>query len=403
MSRPIFYAYASRRGPEGNTKAFLNLPATPYEMLDVMDQLRLGRDDAVKVRIDEYYSFLSVAPLLADQNDLLELNALAQKLSELDDDQATAFEGLLEIKIRAKEGPIELPDIINMAYSTQSCQLIGEALNDSQLGYYCAKNGLIPEVDNLPEPVFELLDFERLGREYRQKNHGIFVERTADHSGGYIEQQGELTEAYKDLDLTLKMPNYTILLQVSKGFFNDPDYDSNKTALLKLPAGSAELDAILDSLDTWDWREAGWTCMDCSIPALADAVSDADDIDFLNSLAQKLADMAPKDLTAYKALMEATNCRDLSTAEQLIDTLDQYIFSPQYGSPTEVAKGQLSLVLAEPEASVLVPHLDLPGYGKDLMQTLGSTLTSYGLIERKDHQPILAPQQDTQKGEMTLA
>ena len=403
MSRPIFYAYASRRGPEGNTKAFLTLPATPYEMLDMLDELRLGADDVIKVRIDEYYGFLSVAPLLADQNDLLELNALAQKLSELDDEQATVFEGLLEIKIRAKEGPIELPDIINMAHSTQSCRMIGEALNDSQLGLYCAENGLVPDVDKLPRQVFDLLDFERIGREYRQKAGGLFVERTADHPGGYVERSGEMADVYKDLDLTLKMPDYTILLQVSKGFFNDSEYDSDKIVLLKLPAAPAELDAVLDSLDTWDWREAGWTCVDCRVLALADAVSDADDIKFLNHLAQKLADMAPKDLTACKALLEATNCRNLSTAEQLIDTLDQYIFSPQYSSPTEVAKGQLSLVLAEQEASVLVPHLDLPGYGKDLMQTLGSTMTSYGLIERKDHQPIQAPQQDIQKGGMTLA
>lgn len=393
MSRLIFYAYASRRGPDGNTKAFLNLPATPYEMLDMLDELRLGADDAVKVRVDEYYSFLSVAPLLDAQNDLLELNALARRLSELDDEQAAAFEGLLAIKIRAKEGPIELPDIINMAYSTQSCRMIGEALNDSQLGLYCAENGLVPDVDKLPRQVFDLLDFERIGREYRQKAGGLFVERAADHPGGYVEHSGEMADMYKDLDLTLKTPDYTILLQVSKGFFNDSDYDSDKTVLLKLPAAHAELDAVLNSMDVWDWREAGWTCIDCRVPVLADAVSDADDIEFLNHLAQMLADMAPKDLTAYKALLEATNCRDLSTAEQLIDTLDQYIFSPQYGSPTEVAKGQLSLVLAEPEASVLVPHLDLPGYGKDLMQTLGSTMTSYGLIERKDHQPIQAPQQ----------
>ena len=91
MRKPIFYAYATRNGPEGSTKVFLTLPATPYEMIDALDELRLNVGDKVNVRIDEYYSFLSVAPLLDAQNDLLELNALAQKLSELDDEQAAAF------------------------------------------------------------------------------------------------------------------------------------------------------------------------------------------------------------------------------------------------------------------------------------------------------------------------
>lgn len=323
MSKPIFYAYATRRGPDGNTKAFLTLPATPYEMLDMRDKLLLGENDAVRVRIDEYYSFAFLSTFLCGQKDLLQLNALAQKLSELDDQQAAALEGLLAIRLQTGEASIRLPDLINMAYSTQNCRMIGEALNDSQLGRFCAENGLVPEVDKLSKQIFELLDFERIGREHRQREGGLFVGRTEDHPGGYVEFSGKMANVYEGLDLTLKIPDYTILLQVSKGFFNDPDHDSDKTALLKLPAGPAELDAVLNGLDVWDWREAGWTCIDCRVPALADAVSDADDIEFLNHWAQRLSDMNSKDLSAYKTLLETASCQDLSIAEQLIDTMKQ--------------------------------------------------------------------------------
>ena len=323
MSKPVFYAYASRNGPAGSTKAFLNLPATPYEMLDMRDKLQLGENDAVKVRIDEYYSFTFLSTFLCGQKDLLQLNALAQKLSELDGQQAAALEGLLAIRLQTGGTSIRLPDLINMAYSAQSCRMIGEALNDSQLGRFCAENGLVPEVDKLSKQIFELLDFERIGREHRQREGGLFVGRTEDHPGGYVEHISEIADVYKDLDLTLKTPGYTILLQVSKGFFNDPDHDSGKTALLKLPAGPAELDAVLNSLDVWDWREAGWTCIDCRVPALADAVSDADNIEFLNHWAQRLSAMSSKDLSAYKALLENASCQDLSIAEQLIDTMKQ--------------------------------------------------------------------------------
>ena len=323
MGKPIFCAYASRKGPEDSAQVFLALPATPYEMLDMRDKLQLGENDAVKVRIDEYYRFAFLSTFLCGQKDLPQLNALAQRLSALDDQQAAALEGLLVIRLQTGGTSIRLPDLINMAYNTQNCRMIGEALNDSQLGRFCAENGLVPEVDKLSKQIIELLDFERIGREHRQKAGGLFVERTTDHLGGYVEFSGKIANVYEGLDLTLKMPDYTILLQVSKGFFNDPDHDSDKTALLKLPASLVELDAVLDGLDVWDWREAGWTCIDCRVPALADAVSDADAIEFLNHWAQRLSDMSSKDLSAYKRLLETASCQDLSIAEQLIDTMKQ--------------------------------------------------------------------------------
>ena len=44
--------------------------------------------------------------------------------------------------------------------------------------------------------------------------------------------------------------------------------------------------------------------------------------------------------------------------------LDNYVFSPQYSSPIEVAKGELSLILCEPDAATLAPHLNLYQYGQ---------------------------------------
>lgn len=404
MSKPVFYAYASRRGPEGNTKAFLTLPAMPYEMLDMLDELRLGTNDAVKVRIDEYYSFLSVAPLLADQNDLLELNALAQRLSKLDHEQATAFEGLLEINIRAKEGPIGLPDIINMAYSTQSCQVIGKALNDSQLGRYCAENGLIPEVDDLPEQVFDLLDFERLGREYRQKKHGVFIERTSEHSGGYVERQGDLIEAYKSLDLTLKTPDYAILLEVAKHSVICPECGTGKTVLVKLPAALDTLRAVPDTLGAEGWQEIGWHCLDCKVPMLAETISGSVfGIDFLNNFAKMLAEIETDALPAYKALLETEKHQDLLRTMSLAERLEDYTFSPNICSPTEMATGELSTLLNSQDLEMLIPCVDIQKYGRVLLQSRGATLTPYGLLERKDGQPVQTLWQEPTEGGITLA
>ena len=218
-----------------------------------------------------------------------------------------------------------------------------------------------------------------------------------------MEQHDALTEVYKTLDLTPKNPDYTLLLEVSKGFFNDPGYDSDKTVQLKLPASPEALSSALDAVEAWDWREVGWSCLDCRVPVLTEMISDTEEgIGFLNSLSQRLADMEPKTLTEYKALLEATNCRDLLSASLLADSLNKYIFSPQYSSPIEVAKGELSTILCDREAEVIMPHVNLHQYGQALIRSYNGVLTAYGLIERVDGQPIQDIEENPKQGGMEM-
>lgn len=401
--RKVFDVYLAKADqPDSGACAELSLPAAPYQMQDAFDKLRLAEGESLYWEITEYRRFEELSSILNDTCELQDLNALAQKLSELDEQQCTAFAGLLAIEQR-KNQPIPISRLIDIAHSTDCCHVVDTALNDSQLGLFCAENGFLPELEGLPDTVFSLLDFERIGREYRLREGGAFVERSTDHPGGYVEQRNALAEVYKTLDLTPKTPNYAILLEVSKGFFNDPGYDSDKTAQLKLPASPEELSSALEAVGAWDWRETGWSCLDCRVPALTEMISDAGEgIDFLNCLSQRLADMEPKALTAYKALLDAVKCHDLQNAALLADTLDRYIFSPQYSSPAEVAKGELSAILCEVEAEIIMPYVNLYQYGQALIQKYGGTLTAYGLIERVDGQPVLNMEKRPQQGGMEM-
>ena len=69
-------------------------------------------------------------------------------------------------------------------------------------------------------------------------------------------------------------------------------------------------------------------------------------------------------------------------------SLDEYIFSPQYRSPVELAKGDLSVVLCDEDAATLLLHLNLYRYGQALIPKCGGALTSYSLIRRDGHQPV---------------
>ncbi len=392
--RKVFSAYAAREdAPDSGAEAFLDLPASPYELLDALDKLRLDGESHVKFRVDEYYQFSFLAPFLNEPNDLYELNALAQKLSELDGRQVVAFEGLLEIESQIlKEAPYGLPDLIDIAYSTDCCHVVDEALNDSQLGRFCAKNGFVPDADALPDALFGLLDFERIGREYRRREGGVLVERDEEHPGGYVERHSDLVRVYQGLALNPKLPDYTILLEMALG---------QRTAELPLPSSLSKMDEALHAVGADRWSEVILRCLDCKAPRLIGAEDHAESIIQINRLAEKLAELEPEALTAYKALLDAADCKSVQQAEQLIDTLDEYIFSPQFSSPIDVAKGELSISLARKTMTEILPHLNLYQYGQALIESRGEILTDYGLLERQDGQPVQTIEQP-QRGGMEM-
>ena len=392
----IFHVYATN---DPDRDAELSLPATPYQIQDAFDKLRLEPGKLPYLDILDYreeYSYLERC--IQKQPDIFQLNALAKKLSELSTTASMAsFEGLVGIEMKKGALPVPLSRLIDFAYSMNCCHIIGDAVTDYALGRFLAENEFVPEAEGLSDAAFERLDFATIGREHREAEGGTFT------GFGYVEQHDPPVEVYKTLNLTPITPDYTILLKVSKGFFNDPSYDSGKTAQLKLPASPEVLETALEAVGAWDWREAGWSCLDCRAPSLSEIISDAEvGIDFLNDLAQRLADMEPKALSTYKALLEATDCKDLQSAEALMDSLDEYIFSPQYSSPAEVAKGELSVILCKTDAAFLVPHLNLYQYGQALIERCGGTLTAYGLIEREDHQPVQMMENKPSQGGMEM-
>ena len=374
----------------------LDLPATDYELLDAMEQIRLedGKHPYLEFHAVEEYDYLNER---IQETDIFPLNALAKRLAELDTQGMAVFEGLVCMDIQKGGETIPIGSLIDYAYSGDCCHVVEDAVTDEELGMFLVENGFIPEAENLSDKALKLLDYAQIGKNHREAEGSTFT------GFGYVEQHDPPAEVYKTLDLTPKTPDYTILLEVSKGFFNDPSYDSEKTAQLKLPASPEALTSALETVGAWDWRETGWSCLDCRVPVLSEMISDAEvGIDSLNDLAQRLADMEPKTLNTYKALLEATDCKDLQSAEALIDSLDEYIFSPQYSSPIEMAKGELSVILCDEDAAFLAPHLNLYRYGQSLIERCGGTLTAYGLIEREDHQPVQAMENKPRQGGMEM-
>ena len=127
----IFRVYVSQGR---DNYAELELPASDYEMLDMMERLRLepGQLPYVEVlKFREDFDYLERC--LHEQPDIYQLNALAKKLSEFTSVQdMAAFEGLVEREIGKSAVTIELPRLIDFAHSIEYCHVVENAMTDYQ-------------------------------------------------------------------------------------------------------------------------------------------------------------------------------------------------------------------------------------------------------------------------------
>lgn len=385
----VFSVYAAGRGPR-EAYAVLDLPATPYEIDDALEKVRLQPDEELLLEIEEYYDFGFLAPYLEDVNDLHGLNALAQRLSQFVDYESAVFAGQLKMDLEARISDITLPRLLSLANNTPYCDVVDVAVNDSQLGKFYAENGFVTELEQLPDEAFkiieDMLDYEQIGRKMRQAEGGVFVDRSTYGYSGYVirHKEPELVNALP----APEKPDYMILLEVCKGYFNDPDYDSDSVVQLKLPASKETLDGALNTLEAADWSELAFTCLDCRIPALIEAVNQTEDVFAVNHAASRFAKMTGEAIPKLKSLLEVTGISSLADAVRLTEQLESYVYSPEFSSPTDVARAEIKFSLIEQEADLLIPHVNLHQYGKALLENHNWTLTDYGMISRQDGQPI---------------
>lgn len=143
--------------------------------------------------------------------------------------------------------------------------------------------------------------------------------------------------------------------------------------------------------------------LDCPVPSINKRLFLEEDIPQVIEWAEALRTLDEAgSLPKYKALLNAAGCEDLARAVSLIGELDQYTFCPEYGSPSEVAEGQLHLILGEREARMILPHLDLNGYAKDLIRYLGGAVTPYGFLEKRENAPVISEENQPRRGGMEM-
>ena len=399
MDKKIFHVYLAKEGvPNNESYAKLDLPASPWEVVDALDKVRLNEGEQLYMEIEDYDAFEYLSPHLDGLDiSLNELNDLAALLSVLDEVQEVAFEGLFSIevqrKVNANGGVITLQDLRDLAVSAKTdCYHVVDAADDAQLGRFYAENEFIPELDGVSNEVFEMLDFAGIGRMMRCSENGVFV------GSLYVLRDGELTTAPPVQKALPEKPGY--LFRLTLGLH--PDIGDARTVTLDLPAAEAELLDAQEQLGTLNWENTVVLNYDGILPNAAVFADLPMELEEFNAFTKAARDIPRFEVPKLKALLEQFEVQDIETAMGLTEHLADYVLAPEISSAQETAIDHLRFIMNREEAVRLIPYVNLFNYGETVIHEDNAVLSPYGLLHRADYQPMLSPMQETQKMEMKM-
>ena len=188
----VFKVEITNGQPNGYLSAtFLDLPASENEYIQAQIQAKVANSEKMETEVLQVYQGPVTAEMVAGVP-LSDLNTLAAVLSQLDNTQEFALEGMLKIRQEAT-GVQEIPvsDILHMADNTDRCMVATHIWDHLALGH------LLYETELMPESASRLLDVTKAGSEYQnelltvcarqwqRETKGVFV------SQGYVEPDPE--------------------------------------------------------------------------------------------------------------------------------------------------------------------------------------------------------------------
>ena len=376
----------------------LTFPVSQYEMMDAFEQIHTKSPGDVYWQVDEFHCFDYLAPHLDESMSIFEFNSLTEQLSKLDERQETALEGLLQMQVnkhmQENSGILTVPELMMLAHNVDHCHVLADVHTDTELGKFCADNDFLPELTALPDSVYALLDYAKIGKQMRESEAGVFTPH------GYVVRTEELQplpdyEPQRDI-------NYMIRLTLMN------HENEQRTAVLDLPATEQRMQEVQKELDAPEWFDAQFTGCDAIVPQLNAMLTDVEDLPRINELARSLQELKASGLlTKFKAVVGATQCETLDDVFDRIEKLPQYCFETKIRDKDALVRDELEFVLGGKDADLIYKHLNREAYAEDVLKQYGAEITPYGMVNREDfgplHEPISEQQQEqTQEPQMGM-
>ena len=345
----------------------LRLPAAPdkiEEQLTLLDDYAEDLSKPVELRdvdceIVGIRQYLRQADL-SREGELEKLNALAEKIVDMDQQQRNLLWGALD-----SESINSLDDVLRVADDLDQYELLGGIRDDRDLGAYLVETGW----KQFPSYLLPYLDYAAIGLEYRSEHAGSF------NGSGYVRKK----DVGQQMEAGSKDPVLTVRLYAP---------GTNTPCSLDLPASDGMLEQAMRTLGISDLAEADIHGIEdhAGLTSCADPL-DRPSVEILNKLARFVDHhlTSNQDWIKFEAVCEAAR---VGTWQEMLDAarnLDNYKLY-EADDPEELG-GVLAGEIMEAGKDVMVEMedfitIDYLGFGLQKMKEDGIRETTHGYVKQ---------------------
>lgn len=363
--------------------AELLLPAADYELKDAMQRTRtVGRENTVEVSILECDLLPELQDIRLDTFSLDELNFLAKRLASLPNEELPVFYAVTEkIFNDADENPVSIKDLINCTYGLDTVPVAHNVSNLAELGRFAFENELLSDLEGIPESAVPFLNAEQIGRVQQKNDNGVFEGRLYIPTVHY-----ERPELYDGKSLPEgEAENSVFLLKV--GSYPKHSFSAGTPALydLRLPADSDKLFNITRACGEPEINLCFCYEFYSSVPQItSDMFESMEEIDELNSLAQRITRMSEAEQVKFKAILDAENTASIQDALNAAQNLWRYEFTAMPDTADTFFKNYVAENADTRFDNRWLGGLFARNEGERLLGRIGATLTDYGVISARN-------------------
>ena len=363
--------------------AELLLPAADYEIKDAMQRTRaVGRENTVEVSILECDILPELQDIRLDTFSLDELNFLAKRLASLPDEELPMFYAVTEqIFNDADENPVSIKDLINCTYGLDTVPVAHNVSNLAELGRFAFENELLSDLEGIPESAVPFLNAEQIGRVQQKNDKGIFEGNLYTPTVHY-----DRPEVYDGKSLPEEeAENSVFLLKV--GSYPKHSFSAGTPALydLRLPANSDKLFNITRACGEPEINLCFCYEFYSSVPQItSDMFESMEEIDELNSLAQRITRMSEAEQVKFKAILDAENTASIQDALNVAQNLWRYEFTAEPDTADAFFKKYILENTSTEFDSKWLENLLPRNEADKLLGRIGATLTDYGVISARN-------------------
>lgn len=363
--------------------AELLLPAADYEIKDAMQRTRaVGRENTVEVSILECDILPELQDIRLDTFSLDELNFFAKRLVSLTDEEMPVFYAVTEqIFNDADENPASIKDLINCTYSLDTVPVAHNVGNLAELGRFAFENDLLSDLDGIPESAVPFLNAEQIGRVQQKNDNGVFEGNLYIPTVHY-----DRSEIYDGKSLPEEeAENSVFLLKV--GSYPKHSFSAGTPALydLRLPADSDKLFNITRACGEPEINLCFCYEFYSSVPQItSDIFESMEEIDELNSLAQRITRMSEAEQVKFKAILDTENTASIQDALNAAQNLWRYEFTAEPDTADAFFKKYILENTSTEFDSRWLENLIPRNEADKLLGRIGAAVTDYGVISTRN-------------------